>query len=189
MVYVEFSDFFIVHRLSLSGESLLVQWHYQFSVQVLLKGFIEQIVKVKFAVCLEDNVVYELLIEDAPAQEVDQSSVSPRLRGREEEEEDSGEEGRQRSPLHNPLWLRLMGYVVQSSFLKLASELRTEPPFIKTEIVPARGRIKLSLPVAKQIRSTASLGVELSELWPVTSAWFPIILTLKLNKYSRCWIF
>lgn len=42
---------------------------------------------------MEDNVVYQCLIEAPPAQETDQSSVSPRLRGGKEEEEDSGEEG------------------------------------------------------------------------------------------------
>lgn len=45
--------------------------------------------------CTEDNVVYCFLIEASPAQEADQSSVSPRLRGGEEEEEDFGEKGSQ----------------------------------------------------------------------------------------------
>ena len=48
------------------------------------------------------NVVYECVIEAPPTQEAHQSSVAPRLRGREEEEEDSGEEGRpQESVTHN----------------------------------------------------------------------------------------
>ena len=39
--------------------------------------------------------MYCCLIEAPPAQEADQSSVSPRLRGGEEEEEDFGEKGSQ----------------------------------------------------------------------------------------------
>lgn len=49
------------------------------------------------------NVVHECWIVAPPAQEADQSSVSPRLGGGEEEEEDSGEEGGQQTRTHNNL--------------------------------------------------------------------------------------
>lgn len=63
------------------------------------------------------------MIEAPPAQEADQSSVSPRLRGGEEEEEDSGEEGRQRSLPHTTKqrnlkclgWL-LVGFTVKTMY-------------------------------------------------------------------------
>lgn len=45
--------------------------------------------------CTEDNISHCCLIKAPPAQEADQSSVSPRLRGGEEEEEDFGEKGSQ----------------------------------------------------------------------------------------------
>ena len=57
---------------------------------------------------MEDNVVHELLIEAPPAQEADQSSVTSRLRGGEEEEEDSGEEGRLPSLPHTTIQINFM---------------------------------------------------------------------------------
>lgn len=48
-------------------------------------------------------MAYECLIVDPPAQEADQSSVPPRLRGGKEEEEDSGEEGRKFASMHDRL--------------------------------------------------------------------------------------
>lgn len=57
--------------------------------------------RVLHAAAADGDALYSCLIEALPAPEADPSSVPPRLRGGEEEEEDSGEEGREkRSKAH-----------------------------------------------------------------------------------------
>lgn len=57
------------------------------------------------------------MIEAPPAQEADQSSVPPRLRGGEEEEEDPGEEGRKESPTHTTIEINLTTSEYQQNVL------------------------------------------------------------------------